>query len=62
LQNFNKFVSDRAIHYLHHPASIIRGERTNKIYKIGQKIKVEVIAASKQMRTVDFRLKNEETD
>ena len=41
---------------------ILRGERTNKIYKIGQKIKVEVIAASKQMRTVDFRLKNDETD
>ena len=39
---------------------ILRGERTNKIYKIGQKIRVEVIAASKQTRTVDFRLKNEE--
>ena len=38
---------------------ILRGERTNKIYKIGQKIKVEVIAASKQTRTVDFRLKSE---
>ena len=39
---------------------ILRGERTNKIYKIGQKIKVEVIAASKQTRAVDFRLKTEE--
>ena len=39
---------------------ILRGERTNKIYKIGQKIKVEVIAASKQTRTVDFRLLTEE--
>ncbi len=38
---------------------ILRGERTNKIYKIGQKIKVEVIAASKQTRTVDFRLISE---
>ena len=38
---------------------ILRGEKTNKIYKIGQKIKVEVIAASKQTRTVDFKLKNE---
>ena len=36
---------------------ILRGERTNKIYRIGQKIKVEVIGASKQTRTVDFRLK-----
>ena len=35
---------------------ILRGEKTNKIYKIGQKIKIEVIAASKQTRTVDFRL------
>lgn len=39
---------------------ILRGERTNKVYKIGQKIKVEVIAASKEMRTVDFRLINED--
>ena len=38
---------------------ILRGERTNKIYRIGQKIKVEVIGASKQTRTVDFRLKPE---
>ena len=37
---------------------ILRGERTNKIYKIGQKIKVEVIGASKQNRSVDFKLKN----
>ena len=39
---------------------VLRGERTNKLYKIGQKIKVEVIAASKEMRTVDFRLINED--
>ena len=38
---------------------ILRGEKTNKVYKIGQKIKVEVIAANKQLRTVDFRLKSE---
>ena len=37
---------------------ILRGEKTNKVYKIGQKIKVEVIAASKQTRTVDFMLKH----
>lgn len=36
---------------------ILRGERTNKIYKIGQKIKVEVLSASKQTRNVDFKLK-----
>ena len=39
---------------------ILRGERTNKVYKIGQKIKIEVIGASKQMRNVDFRLINED--
>ena len=38
---------------------ILRGEKTNKVYKIGQKIKVEVIGASKQTRTVDFMLKHE---
>ena len=38
---------------------ILRGERTNKVYRIGQKIRIEVIAASKQTRTVDFMLKHE---
>ena len=36
---------------------ILVGERTGKIYKIGQKIKVEVIGANKLTRTVDFKLK-----
>ncbi len=36
---------------------ILRGEKTGKIYKIGQKIKVEVIGASKLTRNVDFKLK-----
>lgn len=36
---------------------ILRGEKTNKVYKIGQKIKVEVVAASKQTRNVDFKIK-----
>lgn len=39
---------------------ILIGEKTGKTYKIGQKIKVEVIAASKQTRTIDFKLKDEE--
>ena len=37
---------------------ILRGEKTNKTYKIGQKIKVEVIGASKETRNVDFALIN----
>ena len=44
---------------------ILVGEKTGKIYKIGQKIKVEVIGASKLTRNVDFKLKQEmveETD
>ena len=36
---------------------ILRGERTDKIYKIGQKVTVEVIGASKETRNVDFKLK-----
>lgn len=35
---------------------ILVGEKTGKIYKIGQKIKVEVIGANKLTRTVDFKL------
>ena len=39
---------------------ILLGERTGKIYKIGQKVKVEVIAANKLARTVDFKLIQED--
>lgn len=44
---------------------ILVGEKTGKTYKIGQKVKVEVIGASKITRNVDFKLKqerNEDTD
>jgi len=36
------------------------GERTKEIFKIGDPIKIEVISASKTMRTVDFRRLNED--
>ena len=36
---------------------ILVGEITGKIYKIGQKVTVEVIGANKLTRTVDFKLK-----
>ena len=32
------------------------GERTNKVYKIGDKVNIEVIAASKELRQIDFAL------
>ena len=32
------------------------GEHTKKIYKLGQKVKVEVTNADKVMRTIDFAL------
>ncbi len=32
----------------------MRGERTGKVYKLGQKVKVIVVAADKLMRTIDF--------
>ena len=35
---------------------VLIGEKTNTVYKIGQKIKVEVIGASKKTRNVDFKL------
>ena len=36
---------------------ILVGENTGKTYKIGQKVKVEVIGANKLTRNVDFKLK-----
>ena len=36
------------------------GERTNKIYKIGDKIKIKVKSASKMLRQIDFCLTKEE--
>ncbi len=38
------------------------GERTGKIYKIGDKIQVEVISASKQLRQIDFACVTKATD
>lgn len=40
---------------------ILVGEKTGKTYKIGQKVKVEVIGASKLTRNVDFKLRKENT-
>ncbi len=39
---------------------IIVGEQTNKTYKIGDKIKIRVIRASKELREIDFELVKEE--
>ena len=39
---------------------ILIGENSGKIYKIGQKVKIEVIGANKLTRTVDFKLKQED--
>ena len=32
------------------------GERTNKTYKIGDKVKIRVISANKMLRQVDFEI------
>ena len=32
------------------------GEKSNKVYKIGDKVKIEVIKASKEEREIDFAL------
>ena len=39
---------------------ILIGEITNKIYKIGDKIKIRVIRASKELKEIDFELLKEE--
>ena len=38
---------------------ILIGERTNKIYKIGDKVKIKVIKANKLLRQIDFELYND---
>ena len=35
---------------------ILIGERTNKTYKIGDKVQIRVIRADKQLREIDFEL------
>ena len=32
------------------------GEKTNKVYKIGDKVKIRVIAANKLLRQIDFEI------
>ena len=39
---------------------ILIGERTNRIFKIGDKVKVRVIEANKQLRKINFELLDEE--
>ena len=34
------------------------GKETKKVYKLGQKVKIEVVFADKQTRKIDFKLKN----
>ena len=38
----------------------MRGERTRKTFKLGQKVKVEVVGTDKLMRTIDFVFADEE--
>lgn len=38
------------------------GEHTKKVYKLGQKVKIEVIGADKLQRTIDFALVEDESD
>ena len=39
---------------------ILIGERSNKIYKIGEKIRIRVIEANKQLRKIAFEVANED--
>lgn len=41
---------------------ILAGEHTNTVYKIGQKVKVRVIEASKELRRVSFEIVKEEAE
>ncbi len=41
---------------------LIRGEHTNTTYRIGDKVTIQVIAASKETRQIDFRMVQEECE
>ena len=38
------------------------GEHTNKVYNLGEKVKVVVTAADKVLRTIDFEFPEEESE
>ena len=38
------------------------GERTNKTYKIGDKVKIRVISANKMLRQIDFEIIDKNRD
>ena len=37
-------------------SDLIVGEHTKKKFSLGQQVRVQVVEASKQMRTIDFRI------
>lgn len=41
---------------------LLIGEQTNTIYKIGQKVKIKVIEANKELRRISFEIVNEDDD
>ena len=38
----------------------LAGAHTNKVYKLGQKIRIRVIGADRMLRTIDFEIAEEE--
>ena len=59
LVRFEKFNSDEYFEY-NEDLRILRGGRTGKTYKIGDKVKIRVIFANKLLRRIDFELVNDE--
>ena len=35
---------------------IITGEKTNKVYRLGDKVKVTLVKSSKELREIDFEM------
>jgi ribonuclease R len=59
LVRFENFNSKEYFNY-NEDLKILVGERTGKIYKIGDKVKIRVIDANKILRKISFELVNEE--
>lgn len=58
LVRFENFNSPEYFDY-NEDLKILIGNRTKKVYKIGDKVKIRVIYANKLLRRIDFELVNE---
>ena len=60
LEDFEEDFYDDFYYYFEEERYQMVGEKTGKIYKLGQKVRVTVSAVDKLLRTIDFELNEED--